>query len=190
MNKGLRILLAALLLMGILLLARDHPAWAGNSTAQNNQVALQGSDQLVTLNGGREPGSVKPPPIVVIIIPRTGGTSIGGVCIVYVDRLAEDINLRGELLGYDSLKERPKDNARYLAGVCHLTYSRGGLIIAVLKPADGNVRICFAALPKIDGKIRIFDERAWTILDTILDHATNCAPAQMTGKYVLTTTQP
>jgi hypothetical protein len=162
MNKGLRILLAALLLMGILLLARDHPAWAGNSTAQNNQVALQGSDQLVTLNGGREPGSVKPPPIVV----------------------------RGELLGYDSLKERPKDNARYLAGVCHLTYSRGGLIIAVLKPADGNVRICFAALPKIDGKIRIFDERAWTILDTILDHATNCAPAQMTGKYVLTTTQP
>jgi hypothetical protein len=189
MNKVFRLMIAILLLVGILFLARNHIAWAKNSNAQNDKVALLGSDQS-NLGVDTEPGSVKPPPIIIPIIPRTGGTSIGGICTVFVDNLAQDINLRAELLGYDSLKEKPKDNPRFLAGVCHLTYQRSGLIIPVLAPNDGNVRICFAALPKIEGKVRVYDEQAWTILDTILQELTNCAPANMTGKYVLSTTQP
>ncbi len=189
MNKGFRLIIVVILLLGILILARNHIAWAGNSNTQNRKVAPQGLDQS-GLEVNTEPGSVKPPPVVLPVVPRKGGTSIGGICTVYVDALANDISLSAELLGFDSLDERPQDNARYLAGVCSLTYHKASQSIADLAPADGNVRICFAALPKLEGKICVYDEQGWTILGTSLEKLTNCAPANKTGKYILMTTLP
>jgi hypothetical protein len=186
MNKGLRILIATLLLVSILLLARDHIAWAGNLDSQStgilqsqNQSAFQGDDR------DREPGSVKPPPVVVPPITKPGTYSVGGVCVLVVERLAANVSVQASLQSFKVLEKHPKEIGRYLSGVCSVAYVKDGKGIPRLAPADGSVKICFARVPKKHSKIYVYDGKHWIGLDTKVEGGLVCADASRSGKYVL-----
>ncbi|MBI1856459.1 MAG: hypothetical protein HYR93_11440 [Chloroflexi bacterium] len=191
MNKAIRIGVAILVLAGILFLARNNIAWAGNAPDVINRAG-QSQDQSAGLEANANPGSVKPPPVVAPPITKPGTYPVGGVCTVYVEQLADTVSLFAKLLPFDVLKNKPQDTSRYLAGVCDLTYHVSGKPAPEIAPADGNVKICFAALPNIAGKIYVYDGRVWTALETVLesDNKLACAVAGKTGKYVLAAAQP
>lgn len=191
MNKGIRFIIVGILLMGVLFLAGNQIASAGNLPWQSS-VVVQGQSASVLLDPNNRPGTVKPPPVVVPPITKPGTYSVGGVCTLYVEQLAENVNLYAKLLPFDVLNKRPDNISRYLAGVCDLTYHVSGKPAANLTPDEGTVKICFAALPKIKSKIYVYDNKAWTALDTTLDETTKleCAVASKTGRYILAASQP
>jgi hypothetical protein len=120
------------------------------------------------------------------VIPETGGTySVGGVCTLNVVTLAEGVSLVAELLEFDVLGERPEEISRYLAGVCSLVYRKSGEQVTEIVQADGEVEICFADVPNATNQIFVYDEEAWTPLETIEEDGLKCAAASKTGKYVL-----
>jgi hypothetical protein len=192
MNKATRIIIAALLLLGILFLARNSVVWAGVSSAATNNAADQ--SQVAAQNANPNPGTVKPPPVVVPPITKTGTYAVGGVCTIIVEQLADTTSLHAQLLPFDVLKARPDGTSRYLAGVCDLTYHISGKLVSNITSTDGTVQVCFAALPNITSKIYVYDVKSstWTALDTTLssDNLLECAVASQTGRYVLAATQP
>ncbi len=191
MKKGIRLIAVVVLLLGILALASSQSAWAGNlihpsSGASQGQIqaALQGHDR--GHDRDRRPGSVRPPPV---IIPVTGpGTfSVGGVCVLKVERLSDKVSLHALLQPFSVLEKHPREDSRYLAGVCTITYIKHGEGTTNLAPADGSVKICFAPIPKKDSKIYVYAGRSWIALDTKLENGLLCANASKAGKYVLAT---
>jgi len=189
MNKGFRIIVAGLLLLGILFLARNQIAWAGNSPTANNAVG-QSQEQPALLNANPDPGTVKPPPVVVPPITKPGTYPVGGVCTLYVEQLVDTDSLHAKLLPFDVLNGRPQDTSRYLAGVCDLAYHVSGKLVPELPPADGTVKICFAALPNITSKIYVYADKTWTALDTTFENGMECAIASKTGRYILAQSNP
>jgi hypothetical protein len=190
MKKGFRLFAVVVLLFGILFLASSQSAWAGNlihpssGTVQGqDQAALQGHDR--GHDRDREPGSVKPPPVVVPPIKKPGTYSVGGVCVLKVERLSDKVSLHALLQSFNVLDRHPKDIGRYLAGVCTITYVKEGRGTTNLLPADGSVKICFAPVPKKDSKIYVYAGRNWTALDTKLENGLLCADASKAGKYIL-----
>lgn len=191
MSKGIRFIIAVFLVLGVLFLARNQTVFAGNWPWQNNAV-VQGQSVSAVLDPNNSLGTVKPPPVVVPPITKPGTYSVGGVCVLYVEQLADTVSLHAKLLPFDALKGSPENTSRYLAGVCDLAYHLSGKPITDLTSDEGNVKICFAALPKINGKIYVYDTKVWTALDTTLDQTTKleCAAASKTGRYVLAASKP
>ncbi len=188
MNKVVRITVAFILSIGILFLAKNQIASAGSWPWQNT-AAVQGQSAPAELDTNNQPGTVKPPPVVVPPITKPGTYSLGGVCIIYVEQISDNVMLRAQLLPFVTLRTtRPQDTTRYLAGVCDLTYQLSGKPITDLSTTDGTVKICFAAIPNTTSKIYVYDGQTWTALDTApLDNnnTLECAIASKTGKYVL-----
>ena len=189
MNKTLRILIAIVLLATILFLARDQIAQAGAGLVRPKTEAVLGQNQTTSLLDPGDPGSVKPPPVVAPPITGPGTYSVGGICIFRVLELASDVTLHADWLPYSTLGKRPQKIASYLAGVCRAIYTKVGAGIIDLTSADGEVDVCFAAIPSITGKMYVYNDKAWTALDTTVEGGLACAPAQQTGKYVLVTEQ-
>jgi len=190
MNKGIRIIFASLLLLGILILARDHIAWAGHASVVNN-VAGQGQVRSVVKDiYAQDPGSVQPPP-ADLVIPVTGTYSVGGVCTLQVE-VTDKVVLNAVLLAFDVLDNKPENTTRYLAGVCEITFTVSGQTVTALAPENGNVKICFAALPNIKSAIYVHDYKTWTALDTTLEenNSLECATASKAGRYVLAENNP
>jgi hypothetical protein len=185
MNKTVRIILAGLLLLGIVFLARNGIASAGAGMAEPKAQAVQSRPQSGGLFTDIEPGSVKPPPVVVPPVTGPGTYSVGGVCTVQVAQLASSVTLHAVLVPFSTLGKHPQDVGRYLAGVCQLNYTKAGAGITDLAPADGSVTVCFAALPNTTTKIYVFDGKTWTALTTTLNNGLECAAASKTGRYVL-----
>ena len=188
MNKWFRIAIASVLLLGILILARNTVAWAGVSLNTNNVV---GQSQPAVQNAAADPGTVKPPPVVVPPITKPGTYPVGGVCTLFVEQLVSTDSIHAKLLPFDVLNGgRPQDTSRYLAGVCDLAYHVSGKLEPELPPGDGTVKICFAALPNITSKIYVYADKTWTALDTTLENGMECATASKTGRYVLAQSNP
>lgn len=185
MHKNLRIVIAAMILVAILLLARNPSAWAGFLRAPNEAAStqMQPASGLAALN--LRPGTVKPPPAVVPPITAPGTYSVGGICTFRVIQLAESISLHADLLPFTTLGKRPESVLTYLAGVCRAIYTQAGTGIIDLSATDGQVEICFAAIPNTTGSIFVYNDKTWTALTTTVQDGLACAPAQQTGKYVL-----
>lgn len=186
MSKTIRLIIAGLLLLGILLLAGNQIATAGNLLWQNTTV-VQGQSASAAFDPANKPGTVKPPPVVVPPINAPGNYSVGGVCTLLVKQLASDVDLHANLLPFNVLKSKPTNDTRYLAGVCNLDYHLSGKPLAELTSEEGTVQICFAQVPNSTSKIYVFDGETWTALDTTLNNGLECALAAKTGKYVLVT---
>lgn len=189
MNKTVRILIAVALLATILFLGRDQIARAGAALVGPKSDTMPAQDRPASLFADRDPGSVKPPPVVAPPITGSGTYSVGGICTFRVIELASDVTLHADVLPYATLGIRPQNIASYLAGVCRAIYTKVGAGVIDLTGSDGQVEICFAAIPNATGKLYVYNDKAWTALDTTTEAGLACAPAQQTGKYVLVTEQ-
>ena len=189
MNKSVRILIAAILFLGILILAGNQIASAGNFPWQPSVIAL-GQNAPAQANPNNRPGTVKPPRVVLPPITTPGTYSVGGVCTLVVGRLATNVSMSAHLMSLNVLNSRPPDVSRYLAGVCDLTFNVSGKPVSGISPEEGNVKICFAVLPNIQSKIYFYDGKTWTALDTTVQNGLDCASVNMTGRYVLAANKP
>lgn len=190
MNKGIRIIVASLLLAGILFLARNRIAWAGNAPVANN-AAVQGQNQpIVQQDVNADPGSVKPPPVVAPPITKAGTYPVGGVATLNVNLIAANVSIDAKLLPLAALKNSPDNTSRILAGVVDLTFRVDGKPVADVTSGQASAQICFAALPNITAKIYVYANNTWTALDTTLENGLVCAPASQTGQYVMAEPNP
>ncbi|HEY9151400.1 MAG TPA: hypothetical protein VIN60_00835 [Anaerolineales bacterium] len=186
MNKSIRFISAAILLLGILLLAGNQIVAAGKLPWQNG-IVVQSQNASAMLAPGNHKGTVLPPPVVVPPISGTGNYSVGGVCTVLVQQLESDITLHAILLPFNTLQGKPTKTTSYLAGVCDLRYQLSGKPLPSLTSTQGNVQICFAQVPNTTAQIYAFDGQVWTALTTTLVNGLECASASESGKYVLVT---
>ena len=190
MKKGIRIIVASLLLVGILFLARNQIAWAGNAPVVNNAAGHGQNQPIVQQDVNADPGSVKPPPVVAPPITKAGTYPVGGVATLYVDQIADNVSIHAKLLPFAVLEGLPPGTSRYLAGVVDLTFRVDGKPVADVTSGQASVQICFAALPNITGKIYVYANNTWTALDTTLENGLVCAPASQTGQYVMAEPNP
>ncbi len=189
MSKGLRLVVTVIFVLGVLLLARGQMAWAGALPAWNFGAVVQ-NPAAANAAAPDAPGTVKPPPVVAPPISGPGTYSVGGVCTFRVIQLATSITLHADLLPFATLGKQPDNIASYLAGVCRAMYVKVGAGVIDALGSDGEVQICFAAVPNTTGKIYVYNDKTWTGLTTTSDNGLECAPAQQTGKYVLVTEKP
>ncbi len=187
MSKALRFIVAAILLISILLLARSELASAGMLPGQKSGAAVPAQSDFALANAKGNPGTVKPPPVVVPPINAPGTYSAGGVCTVIVESIAQPMSLHVNLLPFSTVQDRPKETDRYRAGVCQLVFVKSGKGVTDVTPADAVVKICFAAIPNETDKIWVYvwETKTWTALETTVQNGLACAPATLTGRYVL-----
>lgn len=139
-----------------------------------------------------QPGTVKPPPVVVPPVTGPGTYSVGGICTFRVITLAGTISLHADVLPFSTLGTKPENIAGYVAGVCRATYvEKTAGVMDVVGASDGQIEVCFAAIPNTTVKIYVYVDKTktWTALETTVQNGLACAPAQRTGKYVLVTEQ-
>jgi len=186
MGKSLRIFMALVFVVGLLLLAQGQMAWAGGLPAWDSAAVVRNPRTSSLAVPNPNPGTVKPPPVVVPPISVPGTYSLGGVCTVIVERLDPTVGVHPVLLPFSSVGPQPEDVARFLAGVCQVNYVKAGAGLADLTSADGSVKICFADIPTATNKIYVYVDKTWTALDTTVEDGLACASASKSGRYVLT----
>jgi hypothetical protein len=184
MRKIMGFISATILLLGILLLAGNQVATAGNLPWQNS-VAVQSQNASAMLNSDPHKGTVLPPPAPWNPIIAPGIYSAGGVCTVIVQQFSPGVSLYVVLLPFTVLSSKPTPTTQLIAGVCSLTYYLNKKPLPVLTSAEGSVQICFAEVPTILGQTYVFDGQTWSALVTTLNTGMECAPASETGHYVL-----
>ncbi len=186
MSKVIRFAAAAVLIISVLLLAQSQFASAGQKADQQSNAA-QSQGGLVPASAKGEPGTVKPPPVVVPPINAPGTYSAGGVCTVIVESIAQPMSIHVNLLPFSTVQDRPKETERYRAGVCQLLFVKSGKGVTDVTPTDAVVKICFAAIPNETNKIYVYvwETKTWFALDTTVQNGLACAPATKTGRYVL-----
>ena len=187
MSKALRFVVAAILLISILLLARSELASAGMLPAQKSGAAVQSQGDLAPASARGNPGTVKPPPVIVPPVNRPGTYSVGGVCTVIVESIAPDVALHANLLPFDTVRDRPKETERYRAGVCQVLFVKAGQGVTDVTTADAVVKVCFAAIPNETNKLYVYvwETNTWYALETTVENGLACAPAAKAGRYVL-----
>ena len=184
MTKTIRYIGAAIILLGILLLAGNQIATAGGLPWQNS-TAIQSQNASAMSASNQHKGTVTSPPIELPLITVPGNYSLGGVCTLLVAQLQPNITLHAILLPFNTLAKKPTNITRYLAGDCSLKYQLSGKLLAVLTNNEGSVQICFAQIPNIIGQIYVLDGRTWAALITTPTSGMECATADETGDYVL-----
>lgn len=190
MSKLLRIVLVVVSVAVIALLAGGTVVWAALVRGDNPAGVFNGADPALS-PWRRKPnsGTVKPPPAISLLVRQSGTFSLGGFCIFKVDSLSPDILFTVERVDVSVLDQPlPVPDGIYLSPVCSVQYhDRIGNHLPGLQPGDGNVQICFAAIPDRFGDIYVdsqFTTPVWTDLATIVDNIEACAPANESGFYV------
>jgi hypothetical protein len=195
MNRYLRVIVAVVAVLGIVLLTRGGTAGAEDSAS--GSVVTRGDAPLES--AGQEPGSVKPPPPVLIACAK-GLYSVGGVVVIDIKEFEPGYCIQAEL----SNPAFPPYPIQGEAGgaLAHLlwlrVYHRGALAYEVL-PEDGSIEACYALPPEKQAQFHFYDYYwkrfetrteppfLWDPLETLLDteKKTACAFTQVSGFYGL-----
>lgn len=191
MNQKIRYGIVLILLAGILLLARNGVARASMSWNQDEKPP-QTESRVENAVQAAKPGTVQPPPGVVVIT-QSGTYSIGGFCTYTVKFIATDISVHVSL-------ERPlprplPDKVHAVRQGCRVTYYQKGVRIDEFTPQMGTSKICFSAIPKENTKIYFFNvyanEPVWGPTGkTDVADSVACSDAGKSGVYVGTFETP
>lgn len=188
MSKFLRIILVVASVAVIAILAGAPVVWAGFAHGGNPAGASNVADPILN-PWRRKPGSVKPPTSEILTIRTSGNFAVGGFCTFIVGSLSPNIIIEVEHSIIDALDlPWPDPGGIFLSPVCHVQYhDQFGNHLAGLQPGDGNIQICFAAIPDRIGDIFVdskFFVPVWSDLPTTVDNVLACAPATESGFYV------
>jgi hypothetical protein len=198
-NKYLRVVIAIAMILGIILLANSHVAWADSSSVVNSDVVLDQSEPSVLLaNPG--PGSVKPPPSKFYVC-KDGLYSVGGVVTLNMTDLKPGYCVEAYLWNpIFQVRRIPKDAGKVLSSVLFLKIYHDNSLIYQVPAGDGNIEACYAIPPKkqtaqfyfYDFYGKRFEKRTeppktWDLVDTRINEnkTVACGFTQTSGVYNL-----
>lgn len=202
MGKYTRVFIAILMVLGIVILARNKIAWAANPEAKISSsvqaqlqpsAPLRGDDDCDKDNNKDKDkckdkdkdkckdkddddcGTVQPPPDNIEVCER-GDYSVGGVATLDIRNLRGKDCLTAHTRNPDpAVDQLPAGAGTILADV----------IVLTLPPKEGNVKICFAVPPGEQVKIYSSAGGSWTGLKTKVKDGIACAEVNKSGDYTL-----
>jgi len=172
MKKYIQLLVVFILVLTVIGIGRNGPAWASSLLA-----------------AGQPSGAAQPPS--EITITESGNYSVGGLCefnAVYTGSGAS-AKVAVDVLTKDSLEVPfPYEGELYLAG-CHLVHYTMGEVTREMSAAYGSWEVCFGDRP--DEQLTIYyylddpesGSAVWLPLVTTVANGFVCAPANYTGVY-------
>ena len=198
MNKNLRLILAVVMALGIVLLAKGQVAWAGTTDNSAPSAGLGLGVSPVVL-AELEPGSVKPPPPAFRVC-EDGLYSVGGVVVMEIRDLKPRYCVEAELWSpLFPVSPIQADAGKPLAHFLFLRIYFGGMLTDDLPAGDGTIDACYALPPEKQAQFYFYDyywkhfekmtvaPSMWAQLETRFDieKKTACAFTQVSGVYGL-----
>ena len=197
MGKYIRAFIAVVMLLGIVLLARNNVAWAATPASPDDQPSEIQAELSASLDRdndcnkdrnkdkdkckckkGGDCGSVKPPPESLKIC-EPGLYSVGGVATLDVKKLQDREKKPDCFYAYvedsDGVRGLPRKDGTVLSDQIVLTSVGQGSII----------RICFAAPPGKKVTIYFSAGGSWKSLGTQVKDGMACAQVPASGSFIL-----
>ena len=186
MKKYVQIIVALVIVVSVVWMAKGGIAWASGLPAAQAPVSLPVSAQ--------NDASMAPPPFVTDIT-ETGIYNIGGICLLDVEYKNTEAKLKDQADAEVPIEESGKvpfsGEGQLLFPGCHVVHYMDGEIIREMSSRDGDWKVCFGDNPDIrDVKIYYYlDEpengtKVWIPLETYKEDTLVCATAHFTGVYM------
>jgi hypothetical protein len=197
-NKYLRLIVAAAVILGILLLAKGQTVWAVQNDQASQPVVLGKGEASVSLTGPG-PGSVKPPPGRLHIC-ENGLHSVGGMVTLDIKDLKPGYCVEAVLWNPRfQIKRLPEDAGKPLAHSLFLRIYYAIRLTYEIPAGDGTVEACYAVPPDKQAQLYFYNfygmrfkkltkpPASWDLLETRVDteKKTACAVTQVSGVYAL-----
>ncbi len=186
MNKYIRVFIVIALVVAVVMVARNSPAWASSLSERESW----GSRLLL--------GDVVNAPLPTSIqINGDGNFNIGGVCTYEIDIKDAAINkllidADAEVPIKESMKVPFSGKGELFYPGCHFVYNKDNKVVDILSTEDADAKVCFGANPDMELKIYYYMDnpengyRVWSLLPSTIedDGRLVCAPAYYTGVYM------
>lgn len=186
MKKYIQILVALVIVVSVVWMAKGGIAWASGLPAAQPPAVF--SPQI----SSRNDNNLAPPPFITEIT-ESGTYNIGGICILEVEYKATNVKnaADAEVPIEESGKVPFSYEGRLLFPGCHVVHFKDNEIVREASAEDGDWKVCFGDNPDMDN-IRIYyylDEpesgsRVWIPLETFEEDTLICANARFTGVYM------
>lgn len=210
--KITRFLIAIALVLGVVVLAVPHVAWADTVDADLPELALEQVGQSALSQAGTRKGSVVPPPAELTVCSPydvPGIYSIGGVATLHLEEQvpvnedAPEYCIEAVLWNHKfapgPLPNRLPDGAgNFLADIVFLRIYIHGELVDEVPESVGDITLCFALPPDKSGQIYFYDfygsrffhragQPAWVSSVTTNEDGIVCTSALTTasGAYAL-----
>ncbi|HET9911647.1 MAG TPA: hypothetical protein VFQ13_07150 [Anaerolineales bacterium] len=186
MKRYIQIIVALVIVMAVIWMARGGIAWASGLPA--TQPPVEFSRPVSAQN---DP-DLAPPPFVTDI-SESGIYNIGGVCLLNVEYKGTNLKNKADAevpVGESGNVPFSYDGKLLFPG-CHVVHFKDGEIVREAAAEDGNWKVCFGDNPDLrDLKIYYYldnpenGEKAWISLETYKEDTLACANAHFTGVYM------
>ncbi len=186
MKKYIQIIVALVIVVAVIWMAKGGIAWASGLPAMQPPVEL--SKPISVQND-----SNLAPPRFVTDISESGIYNIGGVCLLNVEY--KGTNLKNKADAEIPIEESGKVPFSYegklLFPGCHVVHYKDGEIAREAATEDGNWKVCFGDNPDMRD-VRIYyyldnpetGDKVWIPLETYKEDTLACATARFTGVYM------
>jgi hypothetical protein len=186
MKKYIQIIVALVIVMAVIWMAKGGIAWASGLPAAQPPVEFSRP-----VSAQNDP-ALAPPPFVTDI-GESGVYNIGGVCLLNIEY--KGTNLKNTADGEVPIEESGKVPFSYdgklLFPGCHVVHYKDNEIVREAAAEDGNWKVCFGDNPDmLDVKIYYYlddpenGEKVWIPLETSREDTLVCADARFTGVYM------
>lgn len=183
MKKSIQFIIAIALVLTIVGVALNSPAWAKLLTESTNSTENDTSIQ--------EPAALAPESSE-ITITESGTYIVGGICMIEVTYNL-DSGLKNTVdtdVPPDFSSDIPfgYEGDLFLPG-CHVVHYKNDEIMGVMSAEDGSWEVCFAERPDVELTIYYYqdepftDNQFWIELQTVQKNGMACANAIYTGEY-------
>jgi hypothetical protein len=203
MKKIIRLLISIVLMLGLVLVARNQVANAQLSAGSEPSISAE-DPSSIALNGlahdddddddDDHGGTVKPPPGKTKICKK-GVYSVGGGATIKVTTLAKHYCIRADLKKRSRVNGHlPDGSGKLLSDVVFVQVLYKNHVVSRLPDPNkgGEAQICFAVPPGKHATIYFLNnfgkkdgKPTWSPIATRVKNGVACAEAELTGAYAL-----
>lgn len=189
MSKLFRVI-SVIVIIGAVLVLSNQAAEAGwaprEKPVQDAQLPKQEQSRVSEPSDtqpesvGKE-GTIRPPDCSGLTIVESGQYSLCGVAMISAELKENGVEV------VVTLEPLPSGAGKVVAGTVNLECWVDGKIHDGPHDEHAEPKLCFAAPPGKDVEVRFFDEtaNAWVAVETTVAEGQACAPANISGKYIL-----
>jgi hypothetical protein len=176
MKKFLQFLVIFVLVVTVIGVARNSPAWASSLAV-------------------KESTGVNSPLPTHIVITGSGNYNVGGVCTLDIEFKSTtplQVKADAEIPLVESMKVPFSGEGDLFRPGCHVVHVKQDQAIKELASADGTAKVCFGASPEMKMKIYYYQDAPFTTSPAFIEIASAledngrliCASAPYTGVYM------
>jgi hypothetical protein len=176
MKKVFQLLVVFVLILAIIGVARNSPAWASSLT-------------------GVEPSGANSPLQTRIVITGSGDYNVGGICTLTIEFKGTSVlqvKADAEIPLEESMKVPYPGEGELFRPGCHVVHVKGDKVVEEFDSADGTAKICFGASPEMQMKIYYYQDAPFTTSPAFIELGATledngrliCASAPYTGVYM------